>query len=268
MKIGCKIKQLRISRGLTQEQLANYLNVTNQAVSKWENQTSSPDIEMLPILADTFGISIDELLDYKLNALTNKERFIRFMSGNGILEFGDFTLKSTVKSNYYINTEKFVTNVQIAKLGEYFADFIRENNIVADAVIGMAYSGIHFSIATACYLYQKYGCTIKCCSGKDKYNDSEQEFCGYDLKDGDKVIIIEDIISSGKTLLQKFDKLTANINVEIVAVLIIANRMIEGRSENLIGSAKVESAYNTKVYSIITHEDIQNAIESGVIPNV
>lgn len=94
MSIGNNIKQLRVNRGITQEQLARQLHVSGQAVSKWENEMALPDISCLPILADFFGVSIDELMDYKLNALTNKERFVRFMAGNGILAMGDCTLKS------------------------------------------------------------------------------------------------------------------------------------------------------------------------------
>lgn len=127
MSIGNNIKQLRVNRGITQEQLARQLHVSGQAVSKWENEMALPDISCLPILADFFGVSIDELMDYKLNALTNKERFVRFMAGNGILAMGDCTLKSGRCASYYINSEKFVTNSQIAKVGEYFADCIREN---------------------------------------------------------------------------------------------------------------------------------------------
>ena len=65
--ISENIKKLRKAKGLTQEELAEKTNVSYQAVSKWENG-GSPDIEMLPILANTFGVSIDELMGFKLNS--------------------------------------------------------------------------------------------------------------------------------------------------------------------------------------------------------
>lgn len=60
--IGKRIMENRKRLGLTQDQLAEKLGVTAQAVSKWENDQSCPDIAMLPMLADIFGISVDELL--------------------------------------------------------------------------------------------------------------------------------------------------------------------------------------------------------------
>ena len=63
MGIGRKIAQLRKEKGITQEALAQVLNVTNQAVSKWESEQCSPDIQLLPELADFFGVSIDALFD-------------------------------------------------------------------------------------------------------------------------------------------------------------------------------------------------------------
>lgn len=74
MSIGKNIKRLRQNRGITQEQLAGELHLSGQAVSKWENETTLPDITLLPLLAEYFGVTIDELLDYRLNALTYKER--------------------------------------------------------------------------------------------------------------------------------------------------------------------------------------------------
>ena len=72
MELGKKIKQLRFKAGLTQEQLAERLGIGAQSVSKWENAVSMPDITLLPMLAEIFGVSIDDLFD-----LTNEQRFNR-----------------------------------------------------------------------------------------------------------------------------------------------------------------------------------------------
>lgn len=63
MEIGHKIKQLRYKMGLTQEQLAERLGISAQSISKWETSITMPDITLLPILSETFGVSIDELFD-------------------------------------------------------------------------------------------------------------------------------------------------------------------------------------------------------------
>ena len=65
--IGTKIQALRKNKGITQEQLAEVLAVSAQAVSKWENSVSMPDIHLLPVIARYFGITMDELFNYRLD---------------------------------------------------------------------------------------------------------------------------------------------------------------------------------------------------------
>ena len=153
MTIGNNIKRLRQNKGVTQEQLGVVLGVSSQAVSKWENESALPDISILPRLADYFGVSIDELMGYKLNALTYKEQFVKFMLGNGILQTGEFDLKNGQRKTYYLDAEKFTTSAQVAKIGEYFAEWIRENDLEYDVIMGLSYHGIAFSAATACALF-------------------------------------------------------------------------------------------------------------------
>ena len=81
MELGKKIKQLRFKAGLTQEQLAEKLGIGAQAVSKWENAVAMPDITTLPLLAEIFGISIDDLFD-----LTNEQRLNRIENSLDITE--------------------------------------------------------------------------------------------------------------------------------------------------------------------------------------
>ena len=121
MLLGDKIRSLRKSKQITQAQLAEALSVSSQSVSKWENNMSVPDISLLPVIARYFGITMDELFNYRLDALNYKERFIRFMVNNGMLQFGEFTLKSGRKSPYLIHSGYSLTGSQISKLGEFYA---------------------------------------------------------------------------------------------------------------------------------------------------
>jgi len=264
-QIGKNIKRLRQNKGVTQEQLADVVHLSAQAVSKWENDTALPDITVLPLLADYFGVTIDEIMGYKLNSLTYKERFVKFMVGNGIINIGERKLKSGVTAPYYINTENFVTNAQIAKIGEYFADCIRENNISFDTVMGMAYHGITFSVATACALFQKYGVTVNYCHDRKVADSRGRELCGYTLKDGDRVVIVDDLISSGGTLDERLKYILSLAKIEIAAVVVIADRMVCTDKQTGIGSKMIEEKCNTKVYSIITEEDIQSALYKGIV---
>ncbi len=259
MAIGKNIKRLRQSKGVTQEQLAEVLCLSGQAVSKWENGTALPDITLLPIIADYFGVTIDELMDYKLNALTYKERFVKFMLGNGIIQQGERTLKSGVKADYYIDTENFVTNAQIAKIGEFFADCIREKHIEFDTIVGLAYHGIGFSAATAYALFQKYGMTVNYCYDRKVEDSRGRMLCGYTLQDGDKVIIVDDLISSGQSIDERIERLLQLAKVDIVAVVVIADRMVAADGA-MTGAKMLEEKYHTKVHAIITEEDIRKIL--------
>lgn len=63
--VGEKIAELRKAKGMTQEELATTIGVSTQSVSKWENNTNMPDIMLLPIFAEIFGVTIDELFGRK-----------------------------------------------------------------------------------------------------------------------------------------------------------------------------------------------------------
>ena len=81
MELGKKIRQLRFKAGLTQEQLAGKLGIGAQSVSKWENAVAMPDITTLPLLAEVFGVSIDDLFD-----LTSEQRLNRIENSLDITE--------------------------------------------------------------------------------------------------------------------------------------------------------------------------------------
>ncbi len=259
--IGKNIKKLRTAKNITQEQLAASLHISNQAVSKWEKEQAFPDISLLPMIADYFGVTMDELFGYRPDYLTYKERFVRFMINNNILQFGDFTLKSGAESNFYINTENFTTNAQIVKIGEFFADCIRENNIDFNVCLGMAYHGIAFSSATAFALYHKYGITSNYCYDRQLPDSRDRILCGYTLQKGDKVVIVDDLMSSGQTLDERLERLLTRYDIEIAAVIVIADRKIIAGNQTIVGSEMIAKKYNTKVYSIITEQDIQNTLK-------
>lgn len=256
MTIGTNIKRLRQNKGITQEALGEALGVSGQAVSKWENQSALPDILILPKLADYFGISIDELMGYKLNALTYKEQFVKFMLGNGILRLGEFDLKNGQKKEYYLDTEKFTTNAQIAKIGEYFADCIRENGLEFDVVMGLAYHGIAFSAATACSLFNKYGVTADYCYDRKVPDSRGRILCGHTLRDGEKVVIVDDLVSTGLTIGKRIERLKEVADIDVTAVVVIADLTDDEARAQGLGAQMLEEKYGAKVYPIITEKDV------------
>lgn len=232
------------------------LGVTYQAVSKYENEVAQPDISLIPLLAQYFGVTIDELFGYKLDAMTNKEKFVRFMMDNQILIFQK-------TGGYFINTENFSTNAQISKIGEVLADCIRENNLEFDALVGMAYHGISFSATAAATLYNKYGKTIHYCYTRQKADSRGRKICGHTLQDGERSIIVDDGVSTGKSVDAWIREIRQNADVNVVALVTVFSRDdMEGGS----GRNMLREKYGMEVYSVISDQDIEAALKKGIIP--
>ena len=255
--IGQNIKRLRQCKGDTQEKLADALHISTQAISKWENELSSPDISILPKLADYFGITIDELMGHKLNAYTYKQQFVRLMYHSGVLTFD-------TEGVYCVNTENFTTNAQIAKIGECFADLICENHLTYDMIMGLAYHGLAFSSATVCALFQKYGITTSYSYDRKLPDSRGRIICGYTPGKGGKVIVIDDMIGSGKTLDERLSTIKESYHVDIVAMICIVDTQTHSES-NITGSDFLQQKYGAKVYTLITDHDIQAALKKGII---
>ena len=262
--IGENIKKLRKAKGMTQEELAEKACVSYQAVSKWENG-GSPDIEMLPVLANTFGVTIDELLGFKLNSYTNKEKFIRLMADAGVLKRGHFDLHG-FEANYYVDSEHFTTNIHLAKLGEFFADLIMEEHLEFDCIVGLAYHGISFSAATAMALASKYGVTVNYCHDRRVADSRGRILCGHTLEDGERIVVVDDLINSGKTVIERIERIRELADVKVAAVVAIVDRYEKDmESVHESGAKLLEEKYGAKVLTVVSGDDITRAIKQGIV---
>ena len=198
--------------------------------------------------------------------LTYKQEFIRFMVENEVLCFGDFTLKSGRKAPYFINAGKYRTGAQIARLGEYYAQCFLDNKIQADTLVGPAYKGIPLAVSASIALANNHGVSLGFCFDRKEVKDHGEGgmFVGQALKEGDRVAIIEDVMTSGKALREILPKIRQEAKVEVAAMIISVDRQEKGTGEK----SAVKEAYEefgVKVYSIVTVQDIIDAIEEGVI---
>ncbi len=198
--------------------------------------------------------------------LSYKQRFIQFMVENEVLLFGDFTLKSGRKAPYFINAGKYRTGTQIAALGEYYAECFLEHKVDAKTLIGPAYKGIPLAVATAIALAKNHGVDVGFCFDRKEVKDHGEGgmFVGQSLAAGDKVAIIEDVMTSGKALREVLPKIKAEADVDITAMIISVDRQEKGTGEKS-AVQEVFDEFGVKVYSIVTVEDIIEAIEAGVI---
>ena len=199
--------------------------------------------------------------------MTYKEEFIKFMTECGVLTFGDFTLKSGRKAPYFINCGNYKTGAQLARLGTFYADCLKENGIEADVLFGPAYKGIPLAVSAATALYNKYSVDVGYCFDRKEVKDHGEggDFVGQKLRDGDKVVIIEDVMTSGKALREVLPKLNDAANVNITGMIITVDRMEKALDSDLSAVQSAYSDFGVKVYSIVTINDIIEAIENGLI---
>ncbi len=199
--------------------------------------------------------------------MTYKQQFIKFMVENGVLKFGEFTLKSGRKAPYFINTGNYKSGAQLSKLGTYYAQCIEDNAIEADTLVGPAYKGIPLAVTTAVSLFDKFGKDLNYCFDRKEVKDHGEGglFVGKQLEDGERVILIEDVMTSGKALREMLPKLKQTANVEIAGMVISVDRMERGLESSLSAVQEVYKEFGVKVYPIVTMADIISAIEDGVI---
>lgn len=163
-----------------------------------------------------------------------KQEFIEFMVDSNVLKFGDFTLKSGRKSPFFMNAGSYVTGAQLKKLGEYYAKAVHDNfGDDFDVLFGPAYKGIPISVATAIAFHELYGKEIRYCSNRKEEKDHGDAgiLLGSPLKDGDRIVIIEDVTTSGKSIEETFPILKAQGNVEILGLMVSLNRMEKGKGD-------------------------------------
>ena len=196
-----------------------------------------------------------------------KQRFIKFMVQNGVLTFGDFTLKSGRKAPYFINTGNYKTGAQLARLGEYYAECIIDNKIEGETLVGPAYKGIPLAVSTAVALWDHHHKDLNYCFDRKEVKDHGEGgmFVGKQLQDGEKVILIEDVMTSGKALREMLPKLAQAAKVEVAGMVISVDRQEKALNSDLSAVQEAYKEFGIKVYSIVTMQDIIEAIEQGVI---
>ena len=196
-----------------------------------------------------------------------KQRFIKFMVQNGVLTFGDFTLKSGRKAPYFINTGNYKTGAQLARLGEYYAECIIDNKIEGETLVGPAYKGIPLAVSTAVALWDHHHKDLNYCFDRKEIKDHGEGgmFVGKQLHDGEKVILIEDVMTSGKALREMLPKLAQAAKVEVAGMVISVDRQEKALNSDLSAVQEAYKEFGINVYSIVTMQDIIEAIEQGVI---
>ena len=187
-----------------------------------------------------------------------KQEIIEFMVESNVLKFGDFTLKSGRKSPFFMNAGAYVTGSQLRRLGEYYAKAIHDNyGLDFDILFGPAYKGIPLSVATAMAISELYGKDVKYCSNRKEAKDHGDAgiLLGSPIKDGDRVMIIEDVTTSGKSIEETFPILKAQGNVEIKGLIVSLNRMERGKGEKS-ALEEIKDLYGFPTAAIVNMQEV------------
>lgn len=187
-----------------------------------------------------------------------KQEFIDFMVESEVLKFGEFTLKSGRKSPFFMNAGAYVTGTQLRKLGEYYAKAIHDNyGLDFDVLFGPAYKGIPLSVATTMAISELYGKEIRYCSNRKEVKDHGDTgiLLGSKLKDGDRVVIIEDVTTSGKSIEETFPILKAQADITIKGLMVSLNRMERGKGEKS-ALEEIKELYGFDTAAIVSMADV------------
>lgn len=188
-----------------------------------------------------------------------KQEFIDFMVESDVLKFGDFTLKSGRKSPFFMNAGAYVTGTQLMKLGEYYAKAIYDQyGADFDVLFGPAYKGIPLSVATCIAFSKLYGKEIRYCSNRKELKDHGDAgiLLGSKIKDGDRVVIIEDVTTSGKSIEETYPVIKAQGNMKIVGLMVSLNRMEVGLGGQMSALDEIRQNYGFPASAIVTMAEV------------
>ena len=206
--------------------------------------------------------------------MLDKKEFIKFLIHSEVLTFGDFVTKSGRKTPYFINTGNFTTGKQLSALGKYYADNIMENMIKGhipqdvNVLFGPAYKGIPLSVATAISLANNHGRNPEYCFNRKELKDHGEggSLVGHKLQDGDKLLIIEDVITAGTAVKECIPILKNQADVQICGLVIAVDRMEKGQGETS-AIQDIYDEYGIPTFPLVNIKEILDLLLAGGIGN-
>lgn len=197
-----------------------------------------------------------------------KKEFINFMLESQVLKFGSFTLKSGRQSPFFMNAGAYVTGSQLKRLGEYYAHAIHDNfGDDIDVFFGPAYKGIPLAVTTAIAFSELYGKEVKyCCDRKEAKDHGADKggILGYNIKDGDRVVIIEDVTTSGKSIEEVYPKIraleTTKDAIKIVGEIVSLDRRERAPDTTKSALQVISENYGFPARAIVSMDDVMDAL--------
>ena len=197
-----------------------------------------------------------------------KQEFVDFMLDSKVLKFGDFTLKSGRKSPFFMNAGLYITGTQLMKLGEFYAKAIHDAyGDEFDVIFGPAYKGIPISVATTIAYSRLYGKEVRYCSNRKEAKDHGDVgiLLGSPIKDGDRIVVVEDVTTSGKSMEETIPIVRAQGDVKIIGLMVSLNRCEKGKGDKT-ALEEIKDLYGFETNAIVSmNEIIDYLVEKKVI---
>lgn len=188
-----------------------------------------------------------------------KREFIEFMVESDVLKFGDFTLKSGRKSPFFMNAGAYTTGDQLHRLGLYYALAIHDAfGLDFDVVFGPAYKGIPLSVITAMGISELYGKQVRYCSNRKEVKDHGDTgiLLGSSLADGDRVVMVEDVTTSGKSIEETHPIIMAQADVKVCGLMVSLNREEIGKGGEKCALDEVSERFGFPTAAIVSMSDV------------
>jgi orotate phosphoribosyltransferase len=187
-----------------------------------------------------------------------KRQFIEFMVRCEVLRFGDFTAKSGRKTPYFINTGRYRTGAQLARLARFYAQALRaELASDFDVLFGPAYKGIPLAVSTAMVLHEDFGHEVGFCFNRKEAKDHGEggSLVGHPLARGDRVVIIEDVTTAGTSIRETVPLLRAAAEIELTALIVAVDRMERGTGHRS-ALHEIRETFGVRTVAIVTVDEI------------
>ena len=187
-----------------------------------------------------------------------KQQFIEFMVRSNVLTFGDFVTKSGRKTPFFINTGNYSTGEQLTRLGEYYAAAVRQNlGEAVDVLFGPAYKGIPLAVTTATALFTLHGQNVSFCFNRKEAKDHGEggTLIGRKLREGDRVVIVEDVTTAGTSVRESIPLLQGAANVTLAGLVVSVDRMERGTGPRS-ALQEIREDLGINAFAIVTLEEI------------
>lgn len=196
-----------------------------------------------------------------------KQQFIEFMVRSNVLTFGDFVTKSGRKTPFFINTGNYSTGEQLVRLGQYYAAAVRQNlGDAVDVLFGPAYKGIPLAVTTATALFGLHGRNVSFCFNRKEAKEHGEggTLIGRKLRDGDRVVIVEDVTTAGTSVRESIPLLKGAANVTLAGLVVSVDRMERGTGPRS-ALQEIREDMGINAFAIVTLDDITRHLHGRAI---